>query len=124
MSNQSYINGQGSNGTLSIVAPAGPGVVWNLTSLSISQAGPTIGPNAKVEIRDGTLAAGTVIHAEYLPGAGAGSVGNTYQVKIPLGPNNKPSLQASPGNVMTVTVTGTGANLVSANARFTDGLSD
>lgn len=121
MANIAYSNAQSSNGICTIIAPAGPGVQWNLTALSISQAGPTIGPNAKVTIYDGTVA-GNVLFAELLPGAGASSVGSVVDVKIPRGPTNVPGLQGTPGNAMTIIATGTGANLVSMNARLTDGL--
>lgn len=118
----SYSNSESNTGTCTITAPAGPGTVWNLTALSISLAGPTQGPNGKVTIYDGTAASGTVLHIEYLPGPGTGSVGNTIAVKVPDGPTGIPGIQASPGNAMTIVVNGTGANKVSANARFTDGL--
>lgn len=119
-----YSNSQSSTGTCVVTAPAGPNTTWNLTALSISLAGPTLGPNGKVTVYDGTAATGTIIHAEFLPGPGSGSVGTTLKVSIPLGPNNKPGLQGTPGNAMTIVVNGTGVNQVSVNARFTDGLSD
>lgn len=121
MANIAYSNAQGATGTTTITAPAGPGVAWNLTELSVSQAGPVIGPNAKVTIYDGTIS-GTVIYAEFLPGAGSGSVGNTVACKIPKGPTGNQGLQSTPGNAMTIVVSGTGSNSVSINARFTDGL--
>lgn len=121
MANIAYSNGQSANGICTVTAPAGPGVVWNLTSLSVSQAGPTIGPNAKVTVYDGAVGT-TVIFAEYLPGAGSGSVGNAVEVKLPKGPNGITGLQSTPGNAMNIVVNGTGANQVSVNARFTDGL--
>lgn len=117
-----YVNAQGTTGTLPLVAPAAPNTTWNLTALSVSMAGPTGGANAKVTVYDGTVS-GTVIYAEYLPGPGSGSVGQTVECKIPKGPNGNPALQGTPGNAMTIVVTGTGNNQVSINARFTDGLS-
>lgn len=117
-----YVNSQSTTGTCTLTAPAGPGVTWNLTSLSVSLAGPTQGANGKVTVYDGAIG-GTVIYAEFLPGPGVGSVGNTIECKIPKGPNGNPSLQGTPGNVMTIVVNGTGVNQVSVNARFTDGLS-
>jgi len=132
MSN-AYVNVQGSTGTLTATAPkpaAGGG--WNLTSLSISQAGPTVGPNATVTIYDGSVTTGTVIYAAFLsaPGGGyggglplGGSVGIIQDIPLPKDSQGHPGLQASPGNALNIVVTGTGANLVSINARFTDGIS-
>lgn len=116
-------NAQGTTGTATLTASAGPAVTWNLTYLSVSQAGPTVGPNAKVTVYDGTAAAGTVIFAAFLPGAGSGSVGTITEIPIPKDARGLPALQGTPGNQMTVVVNGTGANQVSVNARFTDGLS-
>lgn len=118
-----YSNGQSANGTCTVIAPAGPNVCWNLTSLSVSMAGnPAGNPNGKVTVFDGAVGT-TVIFAEFLPGTGSGSVGATVECKIPKGPNGNPSLQGTPGNAMTIVVTGTGTCQVSVNARFTDGLS-
>lgn len=117
-----YVNAQSSTGTCVLTQPAAPGVAWNLTACSISFAGPTLGPNGKVTIYDGTAATGTIIHAEFLPGPGTGSVGTTVKLSIPVEAHGFPGLQASPGNPMTIVVSGTGANQVSVNARFTDGL--
>jgi hypothetical protein len=126
-----YTNAQSNTGTVTATAPAAPGVVWNLTSLSISQAGPTVGPNAKVTIYDGTVASGTVIFSAFLsaPGAGYGgalplgsSVGIIQDIPLPKSAQGIPGIQASPGNAMNIQVNGTGGNQVSINARFTDGL--
>ncbi len=117
-----YVNSQAATGTCTLTAPASL-ATWNLTALSVSMAGPTAGPNAKVTIYDGSIT-GTVLHAEFLPGpttVSTGSVGSTYEVKIPKGPNGNPGIQASPGAAMTIVVNGTGANQVSINARFNDG---
>lgn len=120
-----YTNSQGSNGTITATAPAAPGTTWNLCSLSISQAGPTIGPNGKVTVYDGTVS-GTVIFAAFLgaPGipGGAGSVGVVQDIPLPRSPQGVQGLQATPGNAMTIVVSGTGVNQVSINARFSDGL--
>ncbi len=121
-----YTNAQSSTGTCTATAPAGPQVVWNLCSLSISQAGPTSGLNAKVTIYDGAVG-GTVIFAAYLNGPGAlgtgiGSVGTIQDIPLPRSPQGIQGLQGSPGNAMNIQVTGTGANAVSINARFSDGL--
>lgn len=108
-------------GTNSMVQAAGPGVVWNLTYLTVSFAGPTAGPNAKVTVYDGTAAAGTVIFQQYLAGP-SGSVGTTHKIDIPVDALGRFALQASPDAVMTIVVDGFGANRCTINARFTDGL--
>lgn len=130
MSN-AYVNAQSNNGICTATAPAGPGVVWNLSSLSVSQAGPTVGSNAKLTIWDGAVGTGTAIYAAFLsaPGAGyggglplGGSVGVIQDIPLPKSPQGVQGIQASPGNAMNIQVTGTGANQVSINARFSDGL--
>lgn len=126
MSSTTYLNSQSSTGTCTATAPAGPGVVWNLTYLSVSQAGPTASPNAKVTVYDGALG-GTVIFAAYLlaPGSGYGvgsSIGVIQEIPLPKDAQGRPCLQASPGNALNIQVVGTGVNQVSLNARVTDGL--
>lgn len=121
-----YTNAESSTGTCTATAPAGPGVVWNLCSLSVSMAGPTSGVNAKVTIWDGAVG-GTKIFSAYLNGPGAvgtgiGSVGTIQDIPLPRSPQGIPGIQATPGNAMNIQVTGTGANQVSVNARFSDGL--
>lgn len=132
MANLAYVNSQSSTGTCTATAPAaGSGTTWNLTSLSVSQAGPTVGPNGKVTIWDGTVGTGTALYAAYLsaPGAGygggvalGGSVGVIQEIPLPRSPQGIPGIQATPGNALNIQVTGTGANQVSINARFSDGL--
>lgn len=120
-----YVNSQSSTGTCTATAAAGPGVCWNLTSLSVSMAGPTSGVNAKLTIYDGAVG-GTVLFAAFLNGPGAvgtgiGSVGSIQEIPLPKDPQGRPCLQATPGNAMNIQVVGTGANQVSINARLTDG---
>ncbi len=118
---------QASNGTCTVTAPAGPNVTWNLTYLSISQAGPASGLNAKVTVYDGAVG-GTVIFAAFLNGPGAlgtgiGSVGSIQDIPMPKTSKGEYALQGTPGNAMNIQVTGTGPNQVIINARLTDGLS-
>lgn len=118
-----YTNAQSSTGTCTATASAAPGTTWNLTSLSVSQAGPANGPNGKLTVYDGAVG-GTVIFAVFLPGTrdSIGSVGTTFDVPLPRDANDRPCLQATPGNAMNIQVVGTGPNQVSINARFSDGL--
>ncbi len=121
-----YSNGQSNTGTCTVTAPAAPAVVWNLCSLSVSQAGPASGQNAKLTIYDGAVG-GTVLFAAFLNGPGAlgtgiGSVGTIQEIPLPKGPQGIQGLQATPGNAMNIQVTGTGPNQVSINARFSDGI--
>lgn len=122
-----YVNSQSSTGTCTATAAAGPNTTWNLTSLSISQAGPASGLNAKVTIYDGAVGSGTVLYAAYLNGPGTlgtgiGSVGSIQEIPLPKDSKGQPCLQATPGNAMNIQVVGTGPNQVSINARFIDGL--
>ncbi len=130
MANLAYVNAQGNNGTTTATAPAIANVTWNLTSLTVSQSGGAIGPNAKVTIYDGAVG-GTVLWAGYLSSPGSfiqgtgglgGSVGVIQEIPLPKSPQGLPGIQGSTGNAMNVQVTGTGLNNVSVNARFADGL--
>lgn len=131
MANVCYSNAESNNGTTTVSAPAGPGTTWNLTSIQVSQSGPTVGPNAKVTVWDGAVGTGTKLYSAYLsaPGAGYGgslalgsSVGVTQDLPLPKAPNGVAGIQGTPGNAMNVQVTGTGQNNVSLNCRFSDGL--
>ena len=120
-----YVNAQSNTGTVTASFPqagAVPSVTPALMSLQVSQAGPTQGPNAKVTIWDGPVGSGTVIFATWLQGSGTGSVGNVQDISLPRDTKGNQCIQALPGNQMNVQVTGTGANQVSVNCRFQDGL--
>jgi hypothetical protein len=120
---------QSNTGTTTATAPAAPGVAWNLTSLQISQAGGTVGPNAVLNVWDGAVGV-KLIFSVYLaaPGAGTwlgtgglgGSTGIIQDIPLPKTPSGFASLQGTPGNAMNVQVVGTGNNNVTINARFTD----
>lgn len=123
MANYAYVNAQSSTGTCTATAPASL-ASWVLTSLSVSQSGPTMGPNAKLTIYDGAVG-GTVLFAVFLDVPGntlIGSVGKIQEIPLPRSPDGKQCLQATSGNALNIQVTGTGANQVSINARFSDGL--
>lgn len=118
---------ESNTGTCTVTAPAAPNTTWNLTYLSISQAGPASGLNAKVTVYDGAVG-GTVIFAAFLNGPGAlgtgiGSVGTIQDIPIPKTKEGHYALQGTPGRAMNIQVTGTGPNRVIINARLTDGLS-
>ncbi len=120
---------QSNTGTCTLTATAQPMVTWNLTYLSISQAGGVSGTNSKVTVWDGAVGSGTVIFGAFIGGpetyenTGIGSVGVIRDIPLPKDARGMPALQATPGNAMNVQVTGTGSNSVILNARFTDGLS-
>lgn len=116
--NQTESGGAGTN-TLTRAAGISD-TVHNLTWLEISFAGPTRGPNAMLTIYDGDTS-GTVIHRTYLDQP-TGSVGFVQLINIPKDARGNPSLQATPGNAMTIVVNGYGANRCSINAKFGDGL--
>ncbi len=124
--NQAFVNSQSNTGICTLTAPVAAQTTWNLTSLSVSQSGPTAGPNATLTIYDGPVATGTVLFAVYLgvPGVpgGISSVGIIQDIPLPRTPQGIQSLQATPGNALNIQVVGTGGNNVSINARFSDGL--
>lgn len=125
MSSNAFLNSESSNGTCTATAPASL-ATWNLISLIISQAGPTVSANAKVTVWDGAVGSTKLFSASLggtgIPG-GIGSVGVIQDVPLPKGPGGIPGIQGTPGNAMTIQVTGTGANLVCLNARCNDGIS-
>jgi hypothetical protein len=80
-----YVNSQSNTGTCTLTQAAAAGATWNLTSLSVSMAGPTAGPNAKLTIYDGTVASGAVLFAVFLTGpttVSTGSVGSVQEIPI------------------------------------------
>lgn len=117
-----YATSQSSNGTNTLTQAAGAfGCVWNLTFLEVSFAGPTLGPNARVSIYDGSIT-GTLLYRAFLAGPGSGSVGSVQKINLPQDGQGRVGIQASPNAAMTVVVDGFGANQCSINARFVDGL--
>jgi hypothetical protein len=120
-----FVNAQSSTGTCTVTAPTPTsGSTWNLCSLSVSYAGGVMGPNGKLTVYDGAIG-GTVLFAVFLDAPGnflIGSVGKIQDIPLPKSPQGVPGLQASPGNAMNIQVTGTGNNVVSINARFSDGV--
>lgn len=130
-----FTSATSNTGTTTATAPATTGVTWTLTSLSISQSGGSIGPNAKVTIYDGAVG-GTVIFQGWLSSPGAamfsspgavtgglgGSVGIIQPIPLPKTPAGIESLQGTPGNAMNIQVTGTSNNNTAINARFSDAM--
>src|SRR5271154_5005661 len=102
-----YLNSQSNTGICTLTVLASVGVTWNLTSLEVSQAGPTVGPNAKLTIYDGPIG-GTVLFADYLsapgiPGSAAGlggSVGICQKINLPTDALGRTGVQALTGNAI------------------------
>src|SRR3954470_9474891 len=121
-----YVNSQSNTGTCTLTQAAAAGVTWNMTSLSVSMAGPTSGQNTKLTVYDGAVG-GTVLFSAFLNGPGVlgtglGSVGSIQEIPLPKDALNRPCCQAITGNALNVQVVGTGADQVSINGRFSDGL--
>ncbi len=123
-----YSNALSNTGVCTLTAPATTGVTWNCTSLEVSMTGPTIGPNASLTIYDGAVG-GTILYRCYLYGPvyqsgsiAGGSVGSVQKINLPTDAQGHTGIQSITGAAMNIQVTGTGANQVSINARFTDGL--
>lgn len=134
-----YATSKSNTGTTTLSFPpngAVPGVTPILTSLQVSQAGGSLGPNGEVKVWDGPIGSGTLIYDAYLSGPGAavmsgpgvvtgglgGSVGIIQDIPLPLTPQGQRILQATPGNQMNIQVIGTSNNNTIINARFSDGL--
>jgi hypothetical protein len=115
-----YANSLSNTGTNTYTQAAATGVTWNLTSLEVSFAGPSRGPNARLTIYDGTVA-GTILYRCFLDQP-TGSIGIVQKINLPQDAQGKVGLQAITGNAMTIVVDGFGANQSSLNMRFTDGL--
>lgn len=121
-----YSTSTSSNGTTTVTLTAVTGVTWTLTSLVVSQAGPTSGVNAKVTVWDGAVGSGTALFTAYLNGPGAvgtgiGSVGTIQEVPLPTDAQGRRRISNTPGNALNVQVTGTGVNQVAVNLAYTDG---
>jgi hypothetical protein len=118
-----YLNAQSSNGTCVLTIPAATGVCWNLTFLEVSLSGSGYaGPGATLTIYDGAVG-GAVLYKCFLA-LPVGSVGTVQKVNLPedgAGPQHK-GVQTLPGNAMNVVVAGVGSNLISINARVSDGI--
>ncbi len=116
-----YSNAQSNTGTANLTAPAAPGVTWNLTFLEISLSGSGYsGPGATLTIYDGAVG-GTVLFKDFLA-LPVGSVGTVQKVNLPQDQHGNVGLQALTGNAMNIVVSGVGSNLISVNARFSDGI--
>src|SRR3954469_5025672 len=104
-----YLTSQSNTGFTTLTVAAGPGTVWNLTSLEVSQSGGVIGPNAKLTVWDGAVG-GTALYSCFLTGpnqAGVptgGSVGWVQKINIPTDALGRPGLQALPNNAMNIQV--------------------
>ena len=116
-----YINSVSSTGTLTATQAAAPGAVWNLTFLSVSFAGPSRGPNARLSIYDGAAGTGTLLFRVFLDQPTL-SVGYTQNITLPQDQRGNVGIQSSPGAAMNIVVEGFGANIASLNARIVDGL--
>ncbi len=116
-----YANSQSNTGTCVLTQPAAAGVTWNLTSLEVSMSGSGYGgAGARLTIYDGAIG-GTVLMMDFLA-LPVGSVGTVQNINIPTDAQGRKALQALTGNAMNIVVNGVGSNIVSINARFTDGL--
>ena len=116
-----YSNAQSNTGTCVLTAPSAPGVTWDLTFLEIRMSGSGYaGPGATLTIYDGAIG-GTVLFKDFLA-LPVGSVGTTQKVNLPQDQNGNVGLQALTGNAMNIVVAGVGSNLISINARFSDGI--
>lgn len=114
---QIYNNSSTTSGTNTLTQASQTNRAWNLTDLDISIAGPSwAGGTAKLTIYDGTVS-GNVFFSEYLSEV-AGSVGRLYNINLPTGADGVKSLVNTPGNAMTIVVSGLPSQACSINARF------
>lgn len=115
-----FVNSLSNTGTNVLTQAGAYSVSWNLTSLEVSFAGPSYGPNARLTIWDGPIG-GTIIYRCYL-NQPTGSIGIVQKINLPQDQNGNVGLQSITGNAMNVVVDGFGPNQCSINARFSDGL--
>ncbi len=116
-----YVNSQSNTGTAVLNQAGAAGVTWNLTALEVSLSGSGYsGPGGRLTIYDGAVG-GTVLFMDFLA-LPVGSVGTVQKINIPVDADGHNCLQSLTGNAMNIVVNGVGSNLISINARFTDGL--
>lgn len=116
-----YANALSNTGTCTYTQAAAYNVTWAITSLEVSFAGPSYGPNARLTVWDGAIGTGTIIYRCFL-NQPTGSIGIVQKINLAQDQNGNVGLQASTGNAVNVVVDGFGANQCSLNMRFSDGL--
>lgn len=104
---------QVSSGNNTLTQAAQANRAWNLTFCEVSIMAGSY-PGCRVDIYDGAVG-GTKLFSEFLTAA-VGSVGTVQKLNLPLGKDGNPSLVNTPGNAMTIQVTGiTGASVINTN---------
>lgn len=107
----------GGNNTLTQAAQANR--AWKCTFLEVSFAGVLIGAAPRIDVYDGTIA-GTTLYTAFLTGT-TGSIGIVQKINLPTDASGNPSLVNTPGNAMTVVVSGVPSvqQTSTINAQFT-----
>ena len=103
-------------GTNTLVQTASANSAWNLTFLEVCAQGAQAQGSGTITIYDGT-AAGSVLFQEFIPTTG-GSIGYTYKCNLPTDGNGNPTLVCTPGNAMTIILSGFGSASTIINTRF------
>jgi hypothetical protein len=105
-----------SGGVNTCTIPAQANQTVNLTYCEVSQAGGGGGANAQLRIWDGPVGNGLPIYQCFLT-APVGSVGTVQELNLPRDSQGNRSIQASPGNQMTIQIVNLGNTFAIINGR-------
>jgi len=106
-----------SSGTNTLTQTAQANRAWKLTFCEVSFGGNIVGSSQRIDIYDGTIS-GTKLYTAFLNN-NTGSVGSVQKINIPVDASGNPSLVTTPGNAMTIVVSGSNLPQSVINSNFT-----
>ena len=106
------------SGTNTLTQAAQANRAWNLTFLEVSIAGLSFpGGVGQITVYDGAIT-GNVLYKAFLT-QGVGSVGTVQKMNLPTGADGNPSVKGTPGNAMTIVLSGLSSQASVINTNFT-----
>lgn len=105
-----------SSGANTLTQTAQANRAWKLTFCEVSFGGSIIGSSQRIDIYDGTIA-GTKLYTAFLSN-NVGSVGSVQKINLPTDAAGNPSLVGTPGNAMTIVVSGSSLPQSVINTNF------
>lgn len=105
-----------SSGANTLTQAAQANRAWKLTFCEVSFGGSIIGSSQRIDIYDGTIA-GTRLYTAFLSN-NVGSVGSVQKINLPVDAAGNPSLVGTPGNAMTIVVSGSNMPQSIINSNF------
>lgn len=104
-----------SSGANTLTQAAQANRAWKLTFCEVSFGGNIVGSSQRIDIYDGTIA-GTRLYTAFLNN-NVGSVGSVQKINLPTDAAGNPALVGTPGNAMTIVVSGSNmpASIINSN---------